>query len=328
MNTGSIHGLTAALAVVTLAAAVFVGPGGHVSIHPGDDAERRIVLELRLPRALLGFVAGAALAVAGMAFQALFRNALATPYTTGVSAGAALGAALYISTGLTASALAIPATDFAALAGALLAIGVVYALAGRAGDASGATLLLGGVAVSFVCTSLILVIQYAGDVTTSFRIGRWLLGGVETIGLAAVVHLAPVVAAGVAALCAVSRHLDLVAVDDEWAAVRGVPVRAIRRVVFAASSLMVAAVVATCGPIGFVGLIVPHIGRLVVGPAHRRLAPFCVVGGGAFLVACDAIGRLLLAPVELPVGIVTALVGGPFFLVLLRRRHAGRPVRH
>ena len=315
--------LVVAVAAMTVAAAVVVGPGG-LSLVPRNEMERRILLDLRLPRVLLGFVAGAALASAGMAFQAFFRNALATPYTIGVSAGAALGAAVSVSIGAASSAFAGPATNLAALAGALLSIAVVYALAGGASSASGPTLLLGGVGVSFVCTSLILFIQYAGDVTTSFRIGRWLLGGVETIGFGALAQLAPVVAVGVAALWAVSRHLDLVAVGDEWAAVRGVSVQNVRRLLFAASSLMVAAVVATCGPIGFVGLVVPHIGRAIVGPTHRALAPFCIVAGGAFLVACDAVGRMIFAPVEMPVGIITALVGGPFFLVLLRQGHATR----
>jgi iron complex transport system permease protein len=325
--TGRIaHPLVLGLAAATLALAIVVGPDG-VSAPLASDVERRIVMELRLPRVLLGFIGGAALAVAGMAFQALFRNALATPYTVGVSAGASLGAAMYAASGLAASPFAVPAVNLAAFGGALVALGLVFGLARGAGDASGPTLLLGGVAVSFVCSSLILVIQYAGDVTTAFRIGRWLLGGVEAIGFVPVLQLAPVVAAGVAALCAVSRHLDLLAVGDDWAAQRGVAVRAVRQLVFGASSLMVAAVVAMCGPIGFVGLVVPHIGRLTVGPGHRALAPFCVVAGGAFLVACDAIARLALAPVELPVGVVTALVGGPFLLALLRQGHAARRLR-
>lgn len=320
--------LVSVIAVVTVASAIALGPRGQLSVRPANDVERQILTEIRLPRVVLGFLAGAALATAGMAFQALFRNPLATPYTVGVSAGASLGTAIWVYSGeSTAGALGLAGVNVAALGGALLAIALVFGLARSAGDLSGATLLLGGVAVSFVCTSIILVLQYAGDVATSFRIGRWLLGGVEAVGFATVIHLVPFVIAGVAALLTVSRQLDLLAIGDDWAAVHGVAVRFVKHTAFGASSLMVAAVVATCGPIGFVGLVVPHIGRLIAGPGHRTLAPFCIIGGGAFLVLCDAVGRTLFAPVELPVGIVTSLVGGPFFLALLFRGAAARRVR-
>jgi iron complex transport system permease protein len=316
-----------AVAVASIACAVALGPRGEMSLWPRDDIERRIVVEVRLPRVVLGFMAGVALATAGMAFQALFRNALATPYTVGVSAGASLGSALYVYSGWASSSIAISGSSLAAFAGALASIALVYGLARSARDFSTATLLLGGVTVSFLCTSLILLVQYVGDVTTSFRVGRWLLGGLEVVGFAPVLQLLPFVIPGVLVLCAVSRKLDLLAVGEDWAAMRGLPIRLFKQLVFAASSFMVAGVVATCGPIGFVGLIVPHIGRIVVGPAHRRLAPFCVLGGGTFLVLCDAVGRTVVAPVELPVGIVTALVGAPFFLGLLMRGHARGRIR-
>lgn len=310
-------------AVVTVVCAVAVGPGGDwASLTSADDLEVMILRDIRMPRVSLGFVAGAALATAGMAFQALFRNALATPYTLGVSAGASLGAALYVHVGVTASLAGIPGQSLAAFAGALLMTAFVFALGRAAGALSTSTLLLAGVAVSFVCTSLILAIQYVGDVSAAFRIGRWLVGGLEVVGFRPVLHVMPFVVAGLLSLLAVSRELDLLSMGDESAASRGVPVRAVKHLVFAAASLMVGGVVAVCGPIGFVGLIVPHVGRMLLGPRHRTLAPFCAVVGGAFLVVCDAVGRTIVAPTEIPVGIVTSLIGGPFFLALLVQGHA------
>jgi len=314
------------VAVVTVAAAVALGPRGAVSsLRPDDPIEARILTEIRLPRVSLGFLAGATLATAGMAFQALFRNALATPYTLGVSAGASLGAALYVHLGITASVAGIPGYTFAALAGAALSIGMVYLVARATSDFSSSTLLLAGVAISFLFTSVILAIQYIGDVTTSFRIGRWLLGGLEVVGFLPVVHVLPFAVAGIGTLLAISRELDLLVIGEESAAARGVSVSIIKQLIFAAASLMVGGVVATCGPIGFVGLVVPHVGRIILGPRHRTLGPFSILAGGTFLVACDTVGRTVVAPVEIPVGIITALIGGPFFLAMLVQRQARPP---
>jgi cobalamin transport system permease protein len=313
--------------LATIVCAVAAGPRGTWStLGAGDDIESRIVMEVRLPRVSLGFLVGAALATAGMAFQALFRNALATPYTLGVSAGASLGAAIYVSTGMTASLAGIPGHAFAALAGAVSSIVLVYAIARATGGLSSA-LLLAGVAVSFLFTSVIVAIQYVGDVTTSFRIGRWLLGGLEVVGFVPVVQVLPFAVVGIAILLTIPRELDLLVVGEESAAARGVSVGTVKTLVFAAASLMVGGVVATCGPIGFVGLVVPHIGRLLVGPGHRTLGPFSVLAGGTFLVACDAVGRTVVAPVEIPVGIITALIGGPFFLAMLVQGHARNRIR-
>jgi iron complex transport system permease protein len=322
------HAWLPIVAVVTVAGAVALGPRGAMSsLMPDDPIEARILSEVRIPRVALGFLAGAALATAGMAFQALFRNALATPYTLGVSAGASLGAAIYVHLGITASLAGIPGSAFAALAGAFLAIGLVYAVARATYGFSSSTLLLAGVAISFLFTSVILAIQYIGDVTTSFRIGRWLLGGLEVVGFLPVIHVLPFAVVGVAILLGISRDLDLLVVGEESAASRGVSVTTVKKLIFAAASLMVGGVVATCGPIGFVGLVVPHIGRLVLGPRHRTLAPFSVLAGGTFLVACDAIGRTVVAPVEIPVGIITALIGGPFFLAMLVQGHTRQRLR-
>jgi iron complex transport system permease protein len=320
LNARALVGVGLA-ALLMIVGAVSVGPHGQLSpIFSGNELESRILRDVRLPRVTLAFIAGAALAMAGMAFQALFRNALATPYTLGVSAGASLGAALYIHFGALSIISGIPGDTAAALAGAMLSTILVYSVARASGGFSPATLLLAGVAVSFLCTSIILAVQYIGDVSTSFRIGRWLIGGLEIVGFTPVWHVLPFAALGIVALLLISRDLDLFVVGEESAASRGVDVRTIKGVVFSAASGMVGAVVAVCGPIGFVGLIVPHVGRMLLGPRHRTLAVFCVFGGGAFLVACDTAARTIVAPIEIPVGIVTALIGGPFFLMLLVRR--------
>jgi iron complex transport system permease protein len=318
----------AAAALATVVCAVAAGPrGSWTALFTDDEMETRIVMDVRLPRVSLGFLAGAALATAGMAFQALFRNALATPYTLGVSAGASLGAAIYVHTGITASLGGIPGHAYAALAGAVGSIALVYAIARATAGFSSSTLLLAGVACSFVFTSVILAIQYVADVTTSFRIGRWLLGGLEVVGFVPVAHVLPFAVIGIGILLGISRELDLLAIGEESAAARGVPVRAVKQLVFTSASLMVGGVVATCGPIGFVGLVVPHIGRIMLGPSHRTLGPFSILAGGTFLVACDAVGRTVVAPVEIPVGIITALIGGPFFLAMLVQGHARNRIR-
>lgn len=317
------------LALMVAAVALTFGAGG--TWHWGQDDARldsRLIWEVRAPRLALGFLAGAALAIAGMAFQAVFRNALATPYTLGVSAGASLGAAVYVFAGVSMSAAGVHGHVAAALVGAALAFALVFGLGRAAGGFAPSTLLLAGVAVSFLCTSAILALQYVGDVSTSFRIGRWLLGGLETVGFGTVLRLAPLVVVGVAGILAVTRDLDLLVMGDASAASRGVAIAAVHRIVFSAASLMVAGVVATCGPIGFVGLVVPHVGRAIVGSRHQALAPFCVIVGGIFLVLCDTVGRTILAPIEIPVSIITAFVGTPFFLALLVRHSARHPARH
>ena len=320
-------GLVPLAALCAAVCLVSLGLGARAWIAPWSRAEidAEVLWRIRLPRVCLGFVAGAALSAGGMAFQALFRNPLATPFTLGVSSGASLGAAVYVLCGLSWSVAGVSGHAVAAIAGAGFAIALVYGLTRASRGFSTAGLLLAGVAVSFLFTSLLTGLQYVvGDTATSFRIGRWLMGGLEVVGFGPVRQALPFAGTGVALVLLLQRELDLLLLGEDVAATRGVPVGPLKKLLFLAVSLMVGGVVAACGPIGFVGLVVPHVGRLLVGAAHRRLAPFCVLAGGAFLVACDTLGRTLLAPVEIPVGIVTALLGGPFFLVLLVRGQAER----
>lgn len=321
MNRAWILGCLAVLAIAVLAVTPFFGMEDvpvRTLWSPVDDAKLDILWKIRLPRVAMAFLAGAALAVAGMAFQAMFRNPLATPFTLGVSSGASLGAAIGIHTGLAFRLLGIPAVTWLAFAGALAAIGLVYGLTRTQRGLSTATMLLAGVAVSFFFSSMILLLQYLSDFTRTFRMLRWVMGGLEQIvGFDEVLHVFPFVVAGSLVLLYLTHELNLITTGEELAIARGVEVPRTKLVVFVVSSLMVGAVVAMCGPIGFVGLMVPHICRLLVGADHRWLAPASLLFGGAFLTLCDTVARTVIAPAELPVGVITALLGGPFFLGLL-----------
>lgn len=307
-----------------VSAAVLAAIAAALLIDLPIEGRQEILWRIRVPRVCLGLAAGAALAASGMAFQAMFRNALATPYTLGVSSGASLGAALYMRAQLRLDTAGIDGVSLAALAGAVLSTMLVYGLTRLRRAFSTATLLLAGVATSFSFTSLILLTQYTSDVTTSFRVGRWLMGGLEVVGFEPVWQVLPFAVVGLVAVTVLAREMDLLLVGEDLAATRGVPVEHVKRLLFFAVSLMVGGVTAVCGPIGFVGLIVPHIGRLLVGGHHRFLAPFSILGGAAFLVTCDTVARVAIAPVEVPVGSITALVGGPFFLTLLLWGRANR----
>ncbi len=290
-------------------AAVMEGPSGG-----GPGA---IFWRLRMPRVLLAFVAGSALAASGMAFQAMFRNPLATPYTLGVSSGASLGAVLYLRLGLGLTLGWFSGVAVFSFGGALGAILLVYGLTRARRGFSTATMLLAGIAIGMFCSSLIMFLQFMSDFTQSFRILRWLMGSVETVGYGAVLNTALFVAPGCVILACLTREMNLLTVGDDVAMGRGVNVRGVKQTLFVATSLMVGGVVSACGPIAFIGMMAPHICRLLIGPNHRVLLPASLLFGGAFLTVCDTAARTVLAPAELPVGVVTALLGGPFFVWLL-----------
>jgi iron complex transport system permease protein len=319
--------LLAAVALLVLATAPFAGIEhiGPSTLWSGDDAGKLAIFwKIRLPRVATAFLAGAALAASGMAFQAMFRNPLATPFTLGVSSGAALGAALGIYFALSFSIVGIPATSWFALAGAMASIGLVYGLTRTRQGFSTATLLLAGVAVSFFLSSLILFLQYVSNPMEALAMLRWVMGGLDrVVGFDDVLSILPFAVTGSLIVLYLTHELNLITTGDELAVARGVEVDRTKQIVFFASSLMVGAVVAVCGPIGFVGLMAPHICRLLVGPDHRWLTPATLLFGGAFLVLCDTLARTVMAPTELPVGIITALLGGPFFLWLLLTRQTG-----
>jgi len=290
----------------------------HSILHPSEgglDAE--IFYSIRVPRVCVAFLAGAALAISGMAFQAIFRNPLATPFTLGVASGASLGAAVYVRLGLAVSVLGVSGVSAFAFAGAILSILLVYGLTRIKSGFSIGTLLLAGVALNFFFSSAILFTQYMSDFTHSFRILRWLMGGLDIVGYESVLNMAPFVVSGIAIILFLGHELNLLLTGEEIAISRGANVGRIKKVLFFATSLMVGGVVAICGPIGFVGMMVPHICRLLIGADHRYLTVATILFGGTFLTLCDMLARTLIAPAEMPVGIITALLGGPFFIWLL-----------
>lgn len=279
--------------------------------------------QIRVPRVLIGFIAGTGLAACGMAFQALFRNGLATPFTLGVAGGASLGAAVYVQAGISFSILTVSGMSIFAFAGALGAISVVYGLTRLRRGFSAATMLLAGIAVNLFLSSLIMLVQYLSDFTQSFRILRWLMGGLEIMGYEDVFSLAPLVLVSVFVLFALSHELNLLSIDEELAISRGVDAGRVKHILFIATSVCVGSIVAVCGPIGFIGMMAPHICRLLVGGNHRRLLPSSCLFGGLFLVLCDTVARTVIAPAEIPVGVITSVLGGPFFVWLLVHAPAG-----
>jgi len=288
--------------------------------HHAVGQEREILISIRLPRVLSAFAAGAMLALSGMAFQALFRNPLATPFTLGVSSGAALGAAVSIRLGVAFTVLGISGTSLAAFGGALLSILLVYGLTKLKGGFSTPTLLLAGIAISFFFSSLILFIQYVSGLTHSFRIVHWMMGTFTTADYTGLANLLPFLAIGGFLLAILHREMNLFMIGEDIAVSRGVNARLVKKLIFLAASMMVGGVVALCGPIGFVGMMSPHICRLLVGADHRFLMPATFLFGGFFLTFCDTLSRTLIAPSEIPVGVLTALLGGPFFIWLLLNR--------
>ena len=281
-------------------------------------ATGRALLELRLSRLLTGFVVGAALSCSGCALQAVLRNALAEPYVLGVSSGGSLGAALVIATGLSAlSPLALPLGAFLAAALTLL---LICLLAGRAGGYAPNTLILTGVVAGSMLSSLLMLLLSFARTRAVHSITWWLLGNLQATSWPLIFSVTLLVALAIGVLCFEARTLNALLLGPETAYNIGVRTRFAVPLILAAATLAAAAAVAVSGIIGFVGLIVPHALRRLTGANHRTLLPCAALFGGTFLVVCDTLARLLFAPHEIPVGVITALSGGPFFLYLLTRK--------
>jgi iron complex transport system permease protein len=288
-----------------------------------SSLDRVIVLDARLPRVLLGVVAGGGLAVVGVAFQTVLRNPLAEPYVLGVSGGAALGATIAILAGITSTTiLGASLVPLAALLGGLGATAIVYWLARTSGVASGTSILLAGVVVNAIASAAITFLKTLVSATKAQELLFWLMGFLDVPSVASLAAVSAHVGIGFAILLADAGRLNLLALGDEPAQHLGVDVRAVERRTFFACSLVVGAIVSVTGLIGFVGLIVPHALRRLVGPDVRVTLPASFFAGGATLVLCDLLSRALFRwlHTEPPVGAVTAMVGGPLFLLLLRKR--------
>lgn len=277
-----------------------------------------IVLDVRLPRVLLGALVGSALAVAGAVMQALFRNPMASPYVLGISSGAAFGASLAMVLGIS-PATGIYAVPLMAFLFALLAVFLVCEIAKVRGRMPVETLLLTGIAVGSLFSALVSFMLYVAGEKLS-RVVFWLMGGLWTGNWSRVAVASPLVLLGVAVICLFGRHLNLILMGEGTALDLGLDVESFKRIILALASLITAAAVSVCGIIGFVGLIIPHAMRILVGPDHRALLPSSCLVGAIFLVWVDVLVRTVIEPTELPLGVVTALLGVPFFLFLLRRR--------
>ena len=316
------------LAAVTLVLAPLVGPtrvdlrrAFDFSLPFADNTDAQIFFIARLPRTLAGALVGGLFAASGVVFQGLLRNALATPFTLGVSTGAALGAVIAISFNWSIVALGISAVPVAAFAGSLAAVAIVYALAqARHRGLSTTVLLLAGVTMNAFFSAMILFVQYFASFADVYRTLRWLMGDLDVSSYEPIVAALPAALVAFAVFAWLARPLNLLSLGPDSAESRGLDVTRAQRAAFLSASLATGAAVTVGGPIGFIGIIIPHLVRLLVGPDHRLVLPAATLFGASFLVACDVLARTVMAPIELPVGIITAMIGGPFFLWLLIRK--------
>jgi iron complex transport system permease protein len=314
-----------ALSVLVFMAAALVLPwvgAGSISLarvlrHEAPDYD--ILLQLRLSRTLLALVAGGALSLAGALFQAMLRDALATPYTLGISAGASLGAVAVIAAGWE-TFFGIPVTWVGALAGAFSVLALVVGGGVKRRQISAFSLLLTGIAINSVCSAFIIILSSFAGISRSFSIARWLIGSIDATSYTSLGVLTVVVAVTSSFILAQARSWNLLAVGERWAASRGVRVRGLLASGYAAGSVLVAGAIALTGPIGFVGLIVPHLVRSRISPDHRILMPCAFFFGGTLLAFCDALGRIVIPPAEIPAGAVLAIIGGPYLVWVIRQR--------
>ena len=293
-----------------------LGGEGGASVDP----LKVILLEVRLPRVLLGFLVGGCLAGVGVVLQAVMRNPLADPYVLGVSSGAALGASIAVLFGIGTSVLALTALPLCGFVGGLLALTLVYGMAVTRGELSAPSLLLAGVILNAIFSALIMFITSIMEPDRSFGMMAWLMGSLSAHVSPGLTVLSLYLFAGLVMLWRDARRLNIMVFGDDMARTLGVDPRHVTRRLFVTTALITGAVVSVSGLIGFIGMIIPHAARMVFGADNRLLLPASILIGGLFLVIADTVARTLLAPTEMPVGIITALAGGPFFIYLLMRR--------
>jgi len=297
------------LFAATSVVSVFVGPM--------EDPPNWVILDLRLPRLVLGILTGSALAMSGCVLQAILRNDLATPYTLGISAGAGL-----VAGGVIVSGVLIPVMGLvlAGTAGALMAVFLVYSLAAwRSGRARDADIILAGVTMNLLGASVLLLFEYFTDAARVQEIVRWMMGDLAVIGWNKPLFLLPVVLLAGTVVMLRTGVMNQMLQGDALAQTRGVMVSRERNVLLASAALLAGATVGVAGPVGFVGLMVPHIMRRLAGADYRYLIPASALGGAVLVVGADCLSRIVISPAELPIGIVMSLLGGPFFLMLLLR---------
>jgi len=286
------------------------------SIPRAENSDYNIFI-IRFSRVLLAMIVGGVLASAGVVFQSLLKNPLATPYTLGISGGASLGAVIAINLQLDFAILGFSTLPIAAFLGSLVSIFFVYSLTRTRNYLSTAILLLAGVTANYFFSAIILFIQYKAQFGQTIKMIRWMMGGLDVVNFEPIIKILPFVVIGFVLLFLQSKKYNLLSLDRDTAISLGVNVERTQKLVFFAASLTTAAVISVSGPIGFVGLIIPHTLRLIIGSDHRLLFPSSFLFGGVFLAVCDTIARTIMSPDEIPVGVITAMLGGPFFIYLL-----------
>lgn len=297
----------------------------------GDPIVHAIAWDIRFPRTLKALLAGITLALTGCVFQTLYRNPLATPYTLGIASGASLGALLAYKFHLVSSYCGLSSVSMAAFMGAVVVLGVVLLLARSSARIAGNALLLAGVTIGFFCSGMMIFVTSLADMSETHRTVRWMMGSLDTFGAVEIRALLPIVVPAWIALLLMARALNQFALGSQIATTRGVNVARLEVGGLVVGSIGVAAVVSMCGPIGFVGLIIPHLTRLIVGADHRILLPATALLGASFLICCDFLTTLApgwygsltgnaVTSAPLPIGVMTAILGTPIFLVLLCSR--------
>jgi iron complex transport system permease protein len=289
------------------------------AILSGDELAKTIYFRIRIPRILMASIAGGTLAIAGAGLQALFRNPLASPFTLGVSGGASLGALLAIRIGLAHGILGFSAVSVSSFLFSIFTILFVYSISKVRGVVATGRLLLAGVVINFFYSAIILFLQFFSDLTQPLQTMRWIMGSLDIVGFDTVWKSLFFVIPGCLILLSMTKDMNLFSLGDDVASSLGVNVDMMEKKIYFATSLAASAVISVTGPIGFVGLIIPHILRMILGVDNRIILPSSFVLGASFLTAADTISRTILSPIEVPVGIITASCGGIFFLWLLMK---------
>jgi len=285
----------------------------------GDELSKTIYFKIRIPRIIMATIAGGTLAIAGAGLQALFRNPLASPFTLGISGGASLGALVVIRSGLAHGLLGFSTVSISAFVFSIITIFFVYSISKVRGVVATGRLLLAGVVANFVYSALILFMQFFSDFTQPLHTMRWIMGSLDIVGFDTVWKAALFATPGCAILLSLTKDMNLLSLGNDVAASLGVDVERMEKKIYFATSLAASAVISVTGPIGFVGLITPHILRMILGVDNRIIVPCSFLLGASFLTATDTISRTILSPIEIPVGIITASFGGAFFLWLLMK---------
>jgi iron complex transport system permease protein len=285
-----------------------------------QPSNQAIIIQIRLPRIFAGTLIGAALATSGVLYQGVFKNPMAEPYVLGVSAGASVGAGIGIVFGIGLSLLGFPIIQTTAFVAALLTVFIVYSISRVGTRVPEMTLLLSGIAITIFLSAIFRIMQVLAPDTQLYDLVNWHIGGISNITWGSCWSIFPFILAGIALSFFFARDLNMIALGEDTAQHLGVNTERTKKILLVLGSMMTAAAVSISGLIGFVGLMIPHITRLIIGPDHRILLPASVIVGAIFLVVCDAIARVATGAAELPVGIITALAGGPFFIFLLRKK--------